>query len=136
MLLLSFFALISGYLLFDLFVGYGSVLFFDVSLVNNYYVVIEFLAQLRKFAPVFAAYIALVVFILLIISYEEIFQVVLENEWAGFFYTRLLTFLNKKWYFDFFYYFVVKYVVTVGYKVLFKNFDKGLLEKFFVKKTI
>ena len=49
---------------------------------------------------------------------------------------KFQTFFNKKWYFDFFYYYVVAGIVFVCYDVFFKNFDKGILEYIFVKRVI
>ncbi|HMP27986.1 MAG TPA: hypothetical protein PKD85_00200 [Saprospiraceae bacterium] len=136
MAILSFFALASGFIFFDLFVGYGAFHFFEPNLKENYYILLEFLTQRRKFMPLFVAVFSCFCFFFFRKYTLFIFLLSIKSVVWSFLYNRLLTFFNKKWYFDYFYFFIAKSVLYLSYNVLFKNFDKGLLEKVFVKKVV
>ena len=137
MLILAFFALFSGYVFWEIFVGYGNLLPTNVVSYFNYSFMLEFISQKRKFVPLLACLLAFSLFYLIIFFYRYHFTLLLLK--AGFYaycVVRLQNFFNKKWYFDYFYYFVVKYLSHISFKILFKNFDKGLFEKIFVKQLI
>lgn len=138
MLILSIFAISSGYILVELFIGYGGPLMgLQNKLDTNALFLVESLPQLRKFAPLFAVLASLVIFSLVTKNYLFLFVTMLfENETFLYIWVRFQTFFNKKWFFDYFYFYIVRAVMTVSYHVLFKNFDKGVFEHFFVKKTI
>jgi len=136
MFVLSLFALFSGYLLVDLFLGYGSMLFFEILPHANYYFLIEGLSQVRKLIPLFFVLFAVLFAFLGIKFYLDIFSTFFRSDNRLYLVSRIQTFFSKKWFFDYFYFYIVKFFTFVGYNVLFKNFDKGLLENIFVKKIV
>lgn len=136
---LSFFAILSGYVFIDIFVGYGNTLSsfsLPIDFKYNYCLLMESLDQKRKFVPVLVVFLSTVFFLFVIHKFYEFFLKIFESYDYLYIYSRLQTFFNKKWYFDYFYYFVVKRVLFFSYNILFKNFDKGLFERTFVKKVI
>lgn len=96
MVVLSVFALSSGYIFFDLFLGYGSFLVFDVRLDFNYYSLLEFLSQKRKFTPLFVVLSSVLYFVLVTKYYLAVFIRSLGSVAVSYCYVRVVTFFNKK----------------------------------------
>jgi NADH:ubiquinone oxidoreductase subunit 5 (subunit L)/multisubunit Na+/H+ antiporter MnhA subunit len=135
-LILTIFALISGYVFSDLFLGYGANSIFEVQLEKNYFSLVEFINFRKKFLPLFVAMSAVVFFFFFYKYFLNLFAELLKDSRLIFCYTRLQTFFNKKWYFDYFYYYIARFFMHISYNILFKNFDKGLFEKIMVKNVI
>lgn len=80
MFVLSFFALVSGYFFFDLFVGYGSLIIFDPKLSQNYILVLEFLTQKRKFFPLLIVFMSIICFVLVVNFFLVVFLYCFNKE--------------------------------------------------------
>jgi len=108
-----------------------------VDISKNYFLLSESVPQLRKFAPAIAGGMAIILFSC-VLRYYRIYFVKLLNSSLPMLGKIVLvqTFFNKKWYFDYFNFFIVRNVMALSFRILFKNFDKGLLERVFVKKTV
>jgi hypothetical protein len=58
MIVLSVFSIISGYIFYDLFIGYGGdLLNLSNSFTTNYLIDLEYLSQPRKFVPLFFVFL-------------------------------------------------------------------------------
>ena len=137
LIVLSFFSIVSGYFFFDLFTGYGSdLLNINLNLSKNFLIEQEYLFFLRKLLPLVFVFLGFFSYLFfnfffryyfsLLIFFRSFIELLLP--WKNFF--------TKKWFFDYFYYFLVKKLLIFSYIFLFKKIDKGLLEDFFVKKPI
>lgn len=136
---LSVFAISSGYVFIDIFMGYGSVLAafsLPIDFNHNYPLLTEGLSQKRKFFSLVLVSLSIFFFVFVVRKFFVFFFKAFDNYDQLYIYVRLQTFFNKKWYFDYFYYFVVKRLLFFSYNMLFKNFDKGIFERTFVKNTI
>lgn len=96
MFILSLFALFSGYLLADLFLGYGSMFFFEILPNANYYFVLDVLSQSRKLVPLIFVLIAGLFAYVGIRYYLEILSFLSKSDDRLYFASRLQTFFSKK----------------------------------------
>jgi hypothetical protein len=96
MFILSLFAIFSGYFFSDLFLGYGSMLFFEVLPDTNFYYIVEVLSQPRKLIPLFGVILSALITILVINHYLGIFSFLFTSDWYLFLFSRIQTFFSKK----------------------------------------
>ena len=135
---LAFFSIFSGFIFFDLFIGYGNdVLNIAISTENNNYFDLEYLNQFRKFVPLFFVFFGILTYFFSFHSFHKSFFCFFSYRDNEYFKSLiyLKNFFSKKWFFDFFYYKITIFFLNVGY-ILFKFFDKGIFEDIFVKKSI
>lgn len=134
---LSLFSIFSGYLFYVLFVGYGNnMLDLPVNLINNKYFELEVISGYRKVFPLFFILAGIFSYVFFNLLYSRLFFNFFSK--IKFFRSmlRVKAFFVKKWYLDYFYYFIVKKVLVLSYEVLFKSVDKGVIEEVFVKKPV
>lgn len=137
LILLSLLSISSGYLFYDLFVGYGGDLFnLNSNLYKNHLFNVEYLSQLRKFFPFFFVLSGSLTYIYFHNLYITQFSYFFKKLDSFYLILPFKNFLSKKWFFDFFYYHLTLCVLNFSYEFLFKSIDRGILEDFFIKKPI
>lgn len=134
--LLSIFALSSGYIFSDLFIGYGNNFATAVNIEKNYFNLVEYMSQCEKFLPTAFVVISSLSFFFIIKFYSVIFTNIIQRFDIFLIYRSLYTFFNRKWFFDFFYYYIANFIMHFSYNILFKGFDRGVFERLFVKSTV
>lgn len=110
--------------------------YLSVKLNNNYYLELEHLSQFRKFTPIFFVIAGFLTYLFLQNHFYKHFSLLIKkrNNYKPL--ILIKNFLNKKWFFDYFYYYFTVLTTNFGYKILFKSFDRGIIEDIFIKKTI
>lgn len=126
--ILAFASIFIGYILRDMFIGVGTSFWNNAIFIlpeNNFVLESEFIPVGNKLTPVIFSLSGLIsAFILYNFVFKKFF-------FFNFFYIKLYTFLNKRWYFDKIYNeFIALPIVISGYNVTFKIIDRGLLEIF------
>lgn len=116
----------SGYILKDLYVGFGSV-FFDNAIfilpINFLGFDIEFIPLIFKLIPTI---FTMVGFLLSFLFYSTKINYFISKKII-----RIYIFLNTKWFFDFIYNNYIGYsFLNIGYNNCYKLIDKGFLEFF------
>ena len=128
LLILGFGSIFIGYLTKDIFIGFGSDFWGSSIFIlpcNSYVLEAEWLPSFIKWIPFFFSFSGVLVASLLnILAFY--FQ-------TNFWYNKLFSFwaflANKKWYWDKIYNdTVVNFSLNFGYKVSFKNLDRGFVE--------
>ena len=119
-------SLFSGYLLKDMFVGFGSI-FFDNSILilswNALNFDIEYMPLFFKLLPTICTFLGFG------LSYVLYSSNVMSLMSTGL--IRVYTFLSQKWFFDLIYnYYIGNYILWVSYENYYKVIDKGFLEYF------
>lgn len=119
-----------GYVSKDMIIGLGTnfwqnSLFF--ALENSIFIDAEFLPVYVKLIPVIFS-LSGAVFSLLLYLYGQNLIFTLKKSNFG---QNLYTFLNQKWYFDqTYYFFIIRPILNFGYKISFKEIDRGFIELF------
>ena len=123
--LLAIFSIFIGYFSKEFFIGLGNntwnnTMFFWPD--YNYYIESEFLIIFLKWIPFIFTIIGFLLATFLNLFFFNFYK-----------YLKVLNiflfFINKKWFFDFFYNnFFVYPILNFGYKVSYKNLDRGFLE--------
>lgn len=135
--ILAFLSIFSGIWFYDLFLGYGGdFLNLPVNQTSNFYYELEFLEAFRKNLPIFFVFAGSLTYLYWTIFFQENFNILLKNRFIMKFFIWWKNFFNKKWFFDYFYFFIVKLFMYIAYDILFKTFDRGFLEIFFIKNSI
>lgn len=128
LIFLSFASIFSGFLLKDIFIGFGSDFFSDSIFIlpNNYISFeVEFIPFIIKFLPFFLSIIALLIFyVLYIYNHDIFFTYFTENNIVK----SVNTFFFKKWYFDKLYNVFNLYILKKSYTIFIEIIDKGILE--------
>jgi hypothetical protein len=96
MFVLSLFALFSGYLFSDLFLGYGAMYFFDIVPSKNFYFLIEYESQSRKLVPFFLVIFAGFAAFCGLFYYRELLTLFLQRYSWVYFLSRAQIFFSKK----------------------------------------
>nr|QNR39862.1 NADH dehydrogenase subunit 5 [Cyanidiococcus yangmingshanensis]UNJ18947.1 NADH dehydrogenase subunit 5 [Cyanidioschyzonaceae sp. 2 FvB-2021] len=117
-----------GFILKDIIIGLGTD-FWGSSILTHYsranFVEVENLHVIIKWLPLFVSILGVVI-ILFIYNYDfKIFSTIFFKYTHSFFY-----FFNKKWYFDKIANIIAIYLLSFGYNVCLKVFDKGIIEYF------
>jgi len=135
--ILSLFSIASGYFFYDIFTGRGIPSRLKVFFLMDYGFELEYLlSQSKKFLPLFFVTFGIIVFF---INKKFFFHLTYySSSYPTFLRFAYITqvFFTKKWYFDYFYYHIAYFVMWLSYEVFFKTFDKGILEKLFVKEVV
>lgn len=137
LMILSVLSVTTGYFFCDIFVGRGVPSRIAVFFLMDYGFELEYLiSQTKKFLPLIFVLLSIPIFL---INKKYFFHFT----YYGSFYPVFLRFMyitqvffTKKWYFDYFYYYIAHCVMWLSYEVFFKNFDKGILEKTFIKEVV
>ncbi len=123
--ILGILSIFVGYLFKDFFIGLGNtswnnVIFFWPE--YNYFIESEFLSIFSKWTPFFFTLVGF-----LIASFLNLFNFQLTRYIKNL--NFLFFFINKKWFFDFFYNkYIVYSILNFGYFISYKNIDRGFLE--------
>ncbi len=126
LIILIFFSIFSGYFLFDLYAGFGSIFLSNSILVlpeHYYQSYSEFIPVSIKLIPMIFGLLAIVLvsFFYFILG-NYFFAIKLRYYWA-------YKFLIKKWFFDIFFNKIfVHYSYIFGYYITYLLIDKGILE--------
>jgi len=121
-----------GYLTKDMFIGLGSD-FWQTSIFilpqNQVFIDAEFLPLTVKIIPLVFSLSGMVLSFAVYYIYNKLNFITILEQFA--FYPSIVSFLNKKWYFDLLYnQYVVKMYFFLSYFITFKFIDRGILEFF------
>lgn len=138
--ILSLLSIIVGFLLKDLFIGFGTDFWGAALFINssNYYISdIEFISIKYKLIPFFVTMIG-IFYSFSLYKYNLNFYYHLKETLI---FKKFYNFFNKKWYFDRLYNeFISQNILQISYNYCYKIIDRGLVEKIgpfgFVNKTI
>nr|YP_009325894.1 NADH dehydrogenase subunit 5 [Choreocolax polysiphoniae]APC24886.1 NADH dehydrogenase subunit 5 [Choreocolax polysiphoniae] len=124
LLLLTFISVFAGYLFKEFFIGLGvdtwnNLIFYSPQ--NNYFVEAEFLNLNLKWVPFLFTFFGFLLTTLLNLITTKFLKFI--NNYS------FLFFINKKWYFDYFYNkFIVYPLLNFSYVFTYKNLDRGFIE--------
>lgn len=121
-----------GYLTKDMFIGLGSD-FWQTSIFiipqNQVFIDAEFLPINVKVVPLILSLSGMALSFLVYYSKSNLNFITINNNFS--IYVKIISFLNKKWYFDLLYnQYLVKIYFFISYFITFKIIDRGILEFF------
>lgn len=123
LVILGFGSIFLGYILKDFFIGFGSDSWNNAIFSYPFHFHIfesEFLNINLKWLPFNLSLIGIILAVVLNLNLIKI-----NPKW----YTSLLFFINKKWYFDIIYNKIIVFpLLNFGYFISFKNLDRGFIE--------
>jgi proton-translocating NADH-quinone oxidoreductase chain L len=135
---LSIGSLFSGFLLKDLFIGFGNIFWGNSiykSILYNTFMDIEFLPLLIKNIPLFFSFFGIFLAIILNTIVDVIYnkdKLVRGSKPSIEFpqsFVNIIWFLNHKWYFDYIYNYYIGYsILKYSYEYFYKLLDKGFIE--------
>nr|YP_009441361.1 NADH dehydrogenase subunit 5 [Lympha mucosa]ATN23370.1 NADH dehydrogenase subunit 5 [Lympha mucosa] len=128
LMILAFGSIFIGYLTKDLFIGFGSDFWGSSIFVfpyNSYNLEAEWLTPILKWIPFFISVTG--------IFFASLLNIYALSFYLNFQYNKFLSFLaflsSKKWYWDKIYNdLIVKSLMNFGYKISFRNIDRGFIE--------
>jgi len=127
MLILAIFSIFAGYMLKDLFIGFGSItwmnsIFLLPNNLNNDAEFISLIYNFKQFPFIVTCSAAILAIALYAFNPYYLYNL-------SFRYNNLFTFFLKKWSFDIIYNeIIVRFFLYLGYQGTFKTVDRGLLE--------
>jgi NADH-ubiquinone oxidoreductase chain 5 len=129
---LMFGSIFWGYLTKDMFIGLGSD-FWQTSIFvlpqNQVFIDAEFLPITIKIIPLILSLSGMGFSFLVYYGYNNLNFLTINNNFL--IYAKIISFLNKKWYFDLIYnQYIVKTYFFISYFITFKLIDRGVLEFF------
>ncbi len=126
LIILCIFSIFSGYFLFDIYAGFGSLFLSNSILIlpqHYYQQYSEFLPIFIKLIPLFLGFFVIFLFFFI---YYFFFSIIYDFKFK---YLFIYRFLIKKWFFDIF--FNKNFVLPLyyfGYNITYRLIDKGILE--------